>query len=300
MNDTTKLLVSSSISSSWQDYLTLCKPKVVLMLLVTALIGMQLAQPTPPSFMTVIWAGLGITLAASAAAVINHILDIHLDKKMHRTKHRPMVKRRITQSKALTFSAILLVLSMGILLVKINCVTAILTLVGFVGYAGFYTMYLKYKTPQNIVYGGIAGALPPLLGWTSVTGNIELGGVVLTLIVFLWTPAHFWPLAIDRVEDYRAARVPMLPVVKGESHTKNAVLIYLILTIFASFLPYFIGMASHYYLAASVMLAIWFLIYGLRLKFGSEHKIAIRTFFVSIYYLLGIFMALLIDNFFSL
>lgn len=294
MNNT-KVISNTIGYTTWQDYLTLCKPKVVLMLLVTALIGMQLARAMPP-FVTVIWASIGITFAASAAAVINHMLDIQLDNKMQRTKHRPLVNGRISQSKAFLFSSTLLVLSMAILIVKINWLTAILTLFGFVGYAGFYTIYLKYRTPQNIVYGGIAGALPPLLGWTSVTGSIELGGVILSLIIFLWTPAHFWPLAIDRIEDYRAARVPMLPVVKGKAYTKNAILVYLLLTIFASLLPYFIGMASHYYLVASSFLALWFLIYGIRLKLDVEEKIAIKTFFVSIYYLLGIFVALLIDS----
>ncbi|MBL4631472.1 MAG: protoheme IX farnesyltransferase, partial [Paraglaciecola sp.] len=190
----------------WRDYLVLCKPKVVLLLLVTAWVGMLLASHSPVITMKMLLATIGIGFAANSAAVLNHIIDSRIDAKMQRTKQRPMVNGRIRTQHALLFSFILGLTSMVLLIVYVNSLTALLTLLGIIGYACIYTMFLKHWTSQNIVFGGLAGALPPLLGWTSITDSIEFEALLLVLIIFVWTPAHFWPLAIDRVNDYQKAK----------------------------------------------------------------------------------------------
>ncbi|MFT4871495.1 MAG: protoheme IX farnesyltransferase, partial [Colwellia sp.] len=215
MENNENTLVISPKLATWQDYLALCKPKVVLMILITAMVGMYLASAQSFDIKLMFIANVAIGFAASAAAVINHVVDVNIDAKMQRTQWRPLVKQCISNKQALIFSAALVFSSMFLLLKYVNLLTTLLTLVGFIGYAVLYTCFLKHKTPQNIVYGGFAGAIPPLLGWTSITNSIDLEPLLLTLIIFLWTPAHFWPLAIDRIEDYRLAKVPMLPVVKG-------------------------------------------------------------------------------------
>ncbi|NQY86596.1 MAG: protoheme IX farnesyltransferase [Colwellia sp.] len=279
-----------------QDYLALCKPKVVLMILITAMVGMYLASEHSFDIQLMLIANVAIGFAASAAAVINHVIDVNIDAKMQRTQWRPLVKQRISNKQALFFSASLATSSMFLLLNYINTLTALLTLIGFIGYALIYTCFLKHKTPQNIVYGGFAGAIPPLLGWTSITNNIALEPLLLTLIIFLWTPAHFWPLAIDRLEDYRQANVPMLPVIKGVDYTKTCIVIYTLATIIASLLPYFFNYSGELYLSLVLLLGLWFGYYAMRLKMAVNNQLALKTFHVSIYYLIALFIALLLDR----
>lgn len=284
-------------TSSWQDYLELCKPRVVALLLVTAVVGMLLASPDLVNLDVLILGTLGIACAACSAAVVNHVVDERIDAVMKRTRYRPIPRGHMTTRKAIVFATILALASMIILAIFINVLTAVLTLLGLVGYAFVYTMYLKHATPQNIVIGGLSGALPPLLGWTCVTNSVEPEAVLLVLIIFTWTPAHFWPLAIDRYEDYKNARVPMLPVTHGTEFTKSSVIFYTVALILISLLPFVIGMSGPVYLASAIVLGGWFLYYTLMLKFAPKPKTAIKTFFVSINYLLGLFMALTIDHY---
>ena len=282
---------------SWRDYLELCKPRVVSLLLVTAVVGMHLASPGLVSLDVLILGTLGIACAACSAAVVNHVVDEKIDARMNRTKGRPLPQGHMTTRRAVVFAALLAAASMFILVSYINVLTAVLTLAGLVGYAFIYTMYLKHATPQNIVIGGLSGALPPLLGWTCVTNSVDREAVLLLLIIFIWTPAHFWPLAIDRCEDYRNAKVPMLPVTHGIEFTKSSIIFYTVALILTSVLPYLIDMSGPVYLASALVLGSWFLYYTLVLKFAPQPKTAIKTFMVSIYYLFGLFMALTIDHY---
>ncbi len=288
--------VMSPHQAGWRDYLTLCKPKVVLMILITAMVGMYLASEQSFDIKLMLIASIAIGFAASAAAVINHVIDVNIDAKMQRTKWRPLVNQRISNKQALFFAASLAASSMCLLLYYINMLTALLTLIGFIGYALIYTCFLKHKTPQNIVYGGFAGAIPPLLGWTSITNNIAAEPLLLTLIIFLWTPAHFWPLAIDRLDDYRQANVPMLPVVKGIDYTKTCIVIYTLATIVASLLPYFFHYSGELYLVSVLLLGLWFGYYAIQLKRIDNNQLALKTFRISIYYLIALFVALLVDR----
>lgn len=296
MKNSANTSLQESQLASWQDYLTLCKPKVVLMILITAMVGMYLASAQKFDIKLIIISTIAIGFAASAAAVINHVVDVNIDAKMQRTQWRPLVKQRIGNKQALFFAASLVSSSMFLLLNYINLLTALLTLVGFIGYALIYTCFLKNRTPQNIVYGGFAGAIPPLLGWTSITNNIALEPLLLTLIIFLWTPAHFWPLAIDRLEDYRRAKVPMLPVIKGVNYTKTCVVFYTLATIIASVLPYFFHYSGELYLSLVLLLGLWFGYYAIQLKVAVDNQLALKTFYVSIYYLIALFIALLLDR----
>ena len=285
------------MTSSWQDYLELCKPRVVALLLVTAVVGMHLATPGLVNLDILILGTLGIACAACSAAVVNHVVDERIDALMNRTRRRPMPQGHMTIGKAIVFATVLALASMIILVFFINPLTAVLTLLGLVGYAFVYTMYLKHATPQNIVIGGLSGALPPLLGWTCVTNSIDREAVLLVLIIFTWTPAHFWPLAIDRYEDYKNAGVPMLPVTHGIEFTKSSVIFYTVALILISLLPFAIGMSGPVYLASAIALGGWFLYYTLMLKWAPKPNTAIKTFFVSINYLFGLFMALTIDHY---
>ena len=286
-----------AVNASWRDYLELCKPKVVVLLLVTAVVGMHLATPGLVSADILILGTLGIACAACSAAAVNHVVDERIDAVMKRTQRRPLPQGQVTTRSAIIFAASLALASMLILGLFVNMLTAVLTLGGLVGYAFIYTMYLKHATPQNIVIGGLSGALPPLLGWTSVTNSIEAEAVLLVLIIFAWTPAHFWPLAIDRYEDYKNARIPMLPVTHGIEYTKSSVIFYTVALILISLLPFVIGMSGLFYLASAIVLGGWFLYYTLVLKLAPKPRTAIKTFFVSINYLFGLFMALTIDHY---
>ncbi len=282
----------------WRDYLELTKPKVVALLLLTAAVGMHLATNQAVPLAIFFWASLGIGLTMAGSAAINHAVDQRIDLLMSRTHQRPVATGRISVSQAIIFALLLCITGLGILYFKINLLTTVLTLLGGVGYAIIYTLYLKRATPQNIVIGGLAGAIPPLLGWTAITNNIHPHALLLVLIIFVWTPPHFWALAIYRHEEYARAKIPMLPVTHGIAFTKTQTLLYTILLVIASLLPYLTQMSGWLYLIGVVALDIGFLYYAIRLKWGVNEKIAIQTFAYSIVYLFALFIILLLDHYF--
>lgn len=285
--------------ATFADYITLCKPRVVLLMLSTAWVGMYLASYNNFAWPTLIFATVGIAFAAGSAAVTNHLVDRHIDIKMSRTALRPIATGRITPKKAVIFALLLASIAWGLLFFLVNTVTAYLTFASVFGYAVIYTMYLKRATPQNIVIGGLSGAMPPLLGWAAVSGDVNAHGLLLALIIFTWTPPHFWALAIYRVKDYSAANIPMLPVTHGIPFTKLCLLLYTILLTAVTCLPFVVGMSGIFYLTIATLLNVAFLIYALRLYFAQgaqEHRIAIKTFNFSLLYLLIIFSALLLDQ----
>ena len=279
----------------WRDYLTMTKPKVVAMLLLTALVGMCLAVPTVPPVDVVILGLTGIGLQSAAAAAFNHVLDRRLDAKMARTYHRPLAKGRIATWKAVLFASILMVLGFGVLW-QLNPLTAWLTMASLVGYAVVYTVWLKHATPQNIVIGGLAGAAPPLLGWTAVTGSLDPHALLLVMLVFAWTPPHFWALAIHRRDDYAKAGIPMLPVTHGIEYTKTMVLFYTFLLLAVGLLPWLTAMSGTVYLIGSSLLNLGFIGYAIKLKFFDSEGHAWDTFKYSIWHLLALFVVLLVDH----
>jgi protoheme IX farnesyltransferase len=285
---------------SWHDYLELTKPKVVLLLMVTAIAGMFLA--TQPAGMVplniLLVASLGLAMAMGASAVINHVVDQRIDTLMARTRQRPVATGKIKPHHALVFAALLTVVSLWMLDQYINRLTAVLTFFGVIGYAGIYTFYLKRATPQNIVIGGLAGAIPPLLGWTAVTGRLDPEAFTLVLIIFIWTPPHFWALAIHRREEYAKAEIPMLPVTHGEEFTKTHILYYTVLLLLAAWLPFVIRMSGLIYLACASLLGMVFLLYAVRLKYFPHESLPMKTFGYSITYLFLLFIALLVDHYF--
>ena len=234
--------------TGWRDYYELTKPRVVILIVFTAVVGMLLAVPGWPGAVPFFIGTLGIGLAASSAAVVNHVLDSRIDSQMSRTHNRPLPQGKLSQAHALTFAVTLCVLSMLMLWLQVNPLTAVLTFASLIGYAIIYTVYLKHATPQNIVIGGAAGAAPPVLGWTAVTGEIHSDALLLFLIVFIWTPPHFWALAIARKEDYEKVGVPMLPVTHGNEFTRQYILLYTILLVLITILPYLSGMSGLIYL----------------------------------------------------
>ena len=284
-------------TSAIQDYITICKPKVVLLMLVTTWVGMHLASPLLVSWKILIFGSLGIALAACSAAIINHLVDRHIDAKMTRTAKRPIACGRITPLQALMFSASLGLSAFVILLYFVNLTTTWLTFATLLGYAVIYTLYLKRTTPQNIVIGGVAGAMPPLLGWTAVSGQIDPNGLLLVLIIFIWTPPHFWALAIHREQDYAKAKIPMLPNTHGINFTKLCILLYTILLVPVTLLPFVVGMTGIIYLTASIILNFIFLRYTIKLYTNKDNKYALKTFHYSIIYLLVLFMILLLDHY---
>jgi protoheme IX farnesyltransferase len=273
------------------------KPNVVLLLLLTALVGMCLASETWIPAQTLIIGLFGIGALSSAAAVVNHVVDHEIDSKMARTVNRPVAKGRVSSKQALMFALVLGVLGFAALDLWINRLTAVLTLAGLVGYAGIYTLFLKRATPQNIVIGGLAGAIPPLLGWTAVTGEIHAYPLLLVLIIFTWTPPHFWALAIHREKDYAKAKIPMLPVTHGVEYTKTFVLLYTVLLFLVCLLPYLAGMADLIYLVGSSALNTGFLYYAYKLKFNATEQTAMQTFKFSIIHLMVLFVVLLLDHY---
>lgn len=288
---------------TWKNYLELTKPKVVLLILLTAVVGMYLAPVEQVPLSTLLISVLGIGLAASGAAVVNHVVDQHIDTLMARTAKRPVASGKIDNKRAIIFALLLSSTSMFLLFYFINPLTAILTFLGLVGYAFVYSMYLKRATPQNIVIGGLSGAIPPLLGWTAVDGNsaqIHPHALLLVLIVFVWTPPHFWALAIFRKDEYAKADIPMLPVTHGIEFTKWNIVLYTILLLFASLLPYLVGMSYLIYLISAIILNAIFLYYAIKLKYSQQRKIAMDTFKYSIYYLMLLFIALLVDHYFPI
>lgn len=286
---------------SWRDYYEMTKPKVVYLLVFTAVIGMFLANDVTQSWLpplsALIFGTIGIAFASGAAAVVNHVVDARIDTLMARTMQRPIAQGRVEPKKAIIFATALALIAMAVLWFLVNPLTAVLTLGGLVGYAFIYTMYLKRATPQNIVIGGLSGAIPPLLGWTSVTGSADPHSWLLVLIVFTWTPPHFWALSIHRVEDYAKAEIPMLPVTHGIDFTKTSILLYCILMILSTLLPFLTGMSGVVYLLGAIGLGLWFLYYCYVLKFNETEGVAMKTFGVSIGYLTLLFAVLLIDHY---
>jgi len=290
-------MANKATSSSWQLYLTLCKPKVVVLILITTLVGMCLASPTVPTYHLIVSTLLGIGCMASAAAVINHLADQQADRLMQRTQHRPIASGQVTSKQALIFAMMLLSLGLTILIYYVNTLTAWLTFLTLVGYAGIYTYYLKRATHQNIVIGGLAGAFPPCLGWTAVHAELHPYALLLVLIVFVWTPPHFWALAIHRHQDYQNANIPMLTVTHGIQITKLSIVLYTILLLLATLLPYLTGMSGALYLIAALSLGGRFLYLSIVLYRTPMKKAALTTFRYSISYLFLLYLALLIDHY---
>ncbi len=281
-------------------YFELCKPRVVYLIVFTAVVGMLLAVPGWPPLNAVIAGTLGIALAASSAAAINHLLDRRIDAVMARTRDRPLPSGQLGIRQVLWFALILGVVSMILLVVWVNPLTAVLTFFSLIGYAIIYTLWLKRATPQNIVIGGAAGAAPPLLGWTAVTGSIDPGALILFLIIYAWTPPHFWALAIHRRHDYAAVDIPMLPVTHGVQFTRWHILFYTILLIIVSILPFLTGMSGLLYLSGVTVLNIGFLWYALRMLSGEDDSLPMQTFSYSIIYLMLLFVFLLVDHYLHL
>ncbi|MBL4780602.1 MAG: protoheme IX farnesyltransferase [Porticoccaceae bacterium] len=281
----------------WRDYLELCKPNVVLVMIVTSAIGMFMAVPGMVPVDILILGNLGIALCAASAATINHLVDRRIDLKMARTLNRPVATGRVGSMQAVVFSSVLGVVGMGILLNYINALTAWLTMASLLGYAVVYTLYLKRATPQNIVIGGLAGAAPPLLGWTAVTNDVHGYGLLLVLIVFIWTPPHFWALALHRKDEYAKADVPMLPVTHGEKYTKLHIVLYTVLLIIVTVLPYLTGMSGWLYLLGALVLGGGFLYWAIVLMVSDKPNLGMATFKYSIVYLLALFAIMLFDHY---
>jgi protoheme IX farnesyltransferase len=287
--------------TDWRDYYELTKPRVVMLIVFTAVVGMFLAVPGWPGAAAMLFGTIGIGMAASAAAVFNHVLDARIDIHMLRTRGRPLPEGRVSESNALAFASAICVLSMIVLWFLVNPLTAILTFASLIGYAVIYTVFLKRATPQNIVIGGAAGAAPPVLGWTAVTGEITSSALLLFLIIFVWTPPHFWALAIARKDEYAKVGIPMLPVTHGEEYTRLHILLYTILLVVITVIPYLTGMSGLIYLAAAVSLGALFLNYAVRmLRDRDDVELPMRTFKFSITYLAILFAALLVDHYFLL
>ena len=280
-----------------KSYYQLCKPNVVYMMLVTALVGILLASDTVPSVSLIFGSLLGIGLCAGSAAAVNQIIDRNVDASMKRTDKRPLPQGEISAANAAFFAFVIGLLGSLVLYFYINPLTMYLTLASLVGYAFIYTIYLKRATPQNIVIGGLAGAIPPLLGWTAVTGEIHAYPLLLVLIIFTWTPPHFWALAIHREKDYAKAKIPMLPVTHGVEYTKTFVLLYTVLLFLVCLLPYLAGMADLIYLVGSSALNTGFLYYAYKLKFNATEQTAMQTFKFSIIHLMVLFVVLLLDHY---
>lgn len=284
----------------WRDYLELCKPRVVALMLLTVVVGMYLAVPGWVPISVLIFGLLGVALCASSAATINHLVDRQIDKLMARTKRRPVAQGRVSVKQAMLFATMMGLSGLIILICKVNVLTALLTFLTLIGYAGIYTGYLKRATSQNIVIGGLAGASPPLLGWTAMTNHLDPYALLLVLIIFTWTPPHFWALAIYRYEEYQHAEIPMLPVTHGIPYTKLSVLLYTILLLVVTALPYVVGMSGVIYLLGALMLGGRFLYWAIYLKRSHDPKVAMKTFRFSIIYLMLLFVFLLVDHYFSI
>ncbi len=290
-------MTNNAIRAPWRAYYELCKPRVVALMLITTIVGMLLAKPGMPPWPILIFGNLGIGLTAAAGAVINHLVDRRIDAVMYRTQGRPLPSGKISPHIAVIFAVLLATLGLGLLVTFVNLLTAVLTLFSLVGYALIYTVFLKRATPQNIVIGGLAGAMPPLLGWTAVTGHLDYGGLLLVLIIFVWTPPHFWALAIYRVEEYAKAHIPMLPVTHGIAFTKLNILLYTWLLVAVTMLPFAVGMSGVIYLIGALLLGGGFLYWAIRLKYSNNPKVAMKTFSYSIIYLMLLFVLLLVDHY---
>jgi heme o synthase len=293
----TQAQLTATSVATWRDYYELGKPRVVLLEVFCAVVGMLLAVPGLPSWDALIFGTIGIGLAASSAAAINHVLDRRFDAHMSRTQNRPLPTGHLTARQAMVYALVLMAISMLMLFFLVNTLTAVLTFATFIGYAVIYTVWLKHATPQNIVIGGAAGAAPPVLGWTAVTGQVDAHALLLFLIIFTWTPPHFWALAIARREEYSRAGIPMLPVAYGVQFTQLHIMLYTVLLVLVTLLPYLTGMSHLIYLVAALLLGIGFLSFALRLWLKPNDRLPMRTFGFSITYLALLFLALLVDHY---
>lgn len=291
------LALPQHYSQQWRDYYQLTKPKVVALLVLTAWVGMMLAQPGLPKISLMIAATLGIGLLSAAAAAMNHIVDQRIDAQMARTYNRPVARGRLSTQQAIKFSLLLAGSGFLLLFVAVNPLTAWLTLASLFGYAVVYTMFLKRATPQNIVIGGLAGAMPPLLGWTAMTAEVHGHALLLVMIIFTWTPPHFWALAIHRRDDYAKVNMPMLPVTHGIEFTKSAIFLYTLVLFLVCLLPYLVGMTGAVYLVGSTLLNLGFIWYAWQLKFNAKSETAMATFKFSIWHLMVLFLVLLLDHY---
>lgn len=292
--------MDGAIGGKLADYLGLCKLKVVSLIVFTAIVGMFLAVPGMPPIDKLLLGSVGIGLAAASAAAINHVLDARIDAVMKRTRRRPLPTGHLTEAEAMIFAFALGLVSMVILASFVNVLTAVLTFLSLIGYAIVYTVWLKRATPQNIVIGGAAGAAPPVLGWTAITGDIHAHALLLFLIVFTWTPPHFWALAIARKDEYAKVSIPMMPVTHGVEFTRLQILYYTVLLFIVSLLPYLTGMSGLLYLASAVIFGGIFLYYAIAMKVDDRPDLPMKTFAYSITYLMGVFAALLIDHYLPL
>lgn len=289
--------IISTPTATWRDFYEMCKPRVVMLLILTSVVGMMLAVPGMVPLDVLILGNLGIALVASSGAVVNHLIDRRIDLQMKRTHNRPMAQGRVDVMQASAFALAIGLVGMVILYYWINPLCAWLTLASFVGYAFIYTGYLKHATPQNIVIGGLSGATPPLLGWTAVTGTIEADALILVLIIFAWTPPHFWALAIHRKKEYAKSGVPMLPVTHGEHVTKIHIIVYTAILVVVSVFPFFSGMSGWLYLIAALALGAGFMYWSLLLMYRPKPTTAMETFKYSIFYLAVLFVALVVDHY---
>lgn len=283
--------------ATWRDYLALTKPNIVALIVFTAVVGMFMAVPGMVPLNALIFGTIGIGFAAASAAAVNQLVDQHIDSVMARTKKRPLPKGNISQQSAILFAFFLGAVSMIILTYFVNVLTAVLTLLSLIGYGFVYSMFLKRATPQNIVIGGAAGAAPPVLGWSAVTGTLDPNSLILFLIIFVWTPPHFWALAIYRREDYASVDIPMLPVTHGVEVTRLHIFFYTIVLFLVSLLPFLIYMSGPLYLVGAVVLGLIFLYYATRMLFDHDDRLAMQTFSYSIVYLMALFAFLLIDHY---
>jgi protoheme IX farnesyltransferase len=297
MSTSAELHVSTS---RFHEFYELCKPRVVMLIVFTAIIGMFLAVPGLPPISALVWGTVGITLQAAAAAAVNQIIDRNVDARMARTCGRPLVTGTLGMTESIAFATVLGLTGFAVLWFLVNPLTAVLTQLTLIGYAGVYTLFLKRATPQNIVIGGAAGAAPPVLGWVAVTGHVDPHSLLLFLIIFIWTPPHFWALAIERRDEYAKVDIPMLPVTHGIEYTRIQVLLYTVLLLITSILPTIFGMSGLIYLVGALALGAVFLYYAILLKFAPRPGLPMKTFGYSIVYLMGIFTLLLLDHYIKL
>ncbi|HEV8442107.1 MAG TPA: heme o synthase [Steroidobacteraceae bacterium] len=289
-------IVAAATTARWRSFYELTKPRVVMLIVFTSIVGALLAVPGMPPWDAFVFGNLGVGLAAASAAVVNHVLDERIDAQMSRTKRRPLPTGKLSARAALTFAFVLCILSMLMLWLLVNPLTAMLTFASLIGYAVVYTVWLKRATSQNIVIGGAAGAAPPVLGWAAVTGNVDSNALLLFLIVFVWTPPHFWALAIARKDEYAKVGIPMLPVTHGIPFTRLQVLLYTLLLTAVTLMPFVTGMSGLIYLAAALVLNIMFIGYAWRMR-GAAVNLPMKVFRFSITYLMWLFAALLVDHY---
>ena len=292
-----EVVLAKTARVPWREYLALCKPKVVSLIVFTALVGMLLASPGMVALDTLLFGIVGIALGAASGAAVNHWVDQRIDAVMDRTRNRPLPQGQLTPRAAITFAVAIGVLSMVILATFVNLLTAVLTLISLMGYAVVYTMFLKRSTPHNIVLGGAAGAAPPVLGWTAVTGEINTEALLLFLVIFIWTPPHFWALAIRRRREYAKAGIPMLPVTHGVAFTKLNILLYTLMLFAVTLMPFVTQMSGLIYISGAIALGIGFVYHAVRLYLSDDDHYAMETFGYSIFYLSALFAFLLADHY---